>query len=174
MSQKQESCFGASGRPNCSPQARGAIPPSGRARYGNTKYAGREAISAVDRSLGYKKGSIFNAKCYAHRVIWAMQTGEWPADDIDHINGDRADNRWENLRAVERKDNARNAKRRSTNTSGMMGVQWHPALGKWRARIMVDGRSIALGCYHSLEDACAARKSAERRYGFHENHGRAA
>lgn len=159
-----------------------AMFPDGSGRYTadrscriwNIKYAGKEAITSIDPSLGYKKGSIWNVKCYAHRIVWALVDGSWPEHDIDHINGDRADNRWENLRAVTRKMNARNAKRRSTNTSGMMGVQWHTGNERWRAQIMVDGKNISLGCYEKFEDACAARKAAERQYGFHENHGRAA
>lgn len=159
---------------NMFPEGEGRYTAARSCRIWNTKYAGKEAITAVDPSLGYKKGSVWCGKFYAHRLIWAIQTGAWPEQDIDHINGDRADNRWGNLRAVDRKTNSRNARRRSTNTSGMMGVKWQPGLDKWRAQIMVDGRNIALGCFDDFDEACAARKAAERRYGFHENHGRAA
>ncbi|WP_313349378.1 HNH endonuclease [Paracoccus sp. (in: a-proteobacteria)] len=143
------------------------------ARIWNTKYAGKPALYGVDSGHGYRKGSIVGSNVYAHRAIWAMQTGTWPSEDIDHINGDRSDNRWVNLRSVSRRVNAKNARRRSTNTSGMMGVEQYGAHGRWRARIMVDGRTHHIGCFDSYEAACSARLSAEAAMGFHPNHGRA-
>jgi len=140
----------------------------------NTAHAGKEAISSIDPGLGYRKGSVLMKNLYAHRVIWAMQTGSWPDSDIDHINGDRADNRWSNLRSVSRSVNAKNACLRSNNTSGQMGVFWAKQIGRWRAVIWVDGKRISLGCFIGFEDAKAARKDAEIKHGFHNNHGRAA
>jgi hypothetical protein len=124
------------------------------------------------KSHGYR-GVRINGKLYrAHRIIWAMHTGQWPEDELDHINGDRLDNRLENLRPVSCQENMRNAKRYCNNKSGVMGVYWHKAAGKWRAQIMVNGRQIHLGYFAAKEEAIAARKAAETMYGFHENHGR--
>mgnify|MGYP001222984437 CR=1 FL=1 len=142
------------------------------AKIWNSKLARREAISCIDKGLGYRKGSLNGRKVYAHRVIWALHTGHWPLEDIDHINGDRADNRWGNLRAVPHSVNARNTRIRCTNTSGMMGVARYGRHGRWRALIMVDGRTKHIGCFDTYEQACAARKDAEARLGFHPNHGR--
>lgn len=139
----------------------------------NTKYAGREAFS-VDASTGYRSGSACGFNLLAHRVAWAMQTGEWPSGEIDHINGNRSDNRWANLRAVPKAENAKNQRLRATNASGAMGVMWIAERGKWRARIMVGGRNQSLGCFDTFNEACEARKAAEARLGFHENHGKAA
>ncbi len=152
---------------------------SGKGRYTadraskiwHSKYCGMEAFG-LDASEGYLRGSMAGHKVYAHRVIWAMQTGAWPADDIDHINGDRSDNSWVNLRSVPRRINAKNAKLRSTNTSGVMGVLQYGNNGKWRSLIMVDGKKIHLGCHDTFESASAARKAAESKYEFHANHGR--
>ncbi|WP_446719173.1 HNH endonuclease signature motif containing protein [Halocynthiibacter sp. C4] len=107
----------------------------------------------------------------AHRVIWAMFYGRWPAKDIDHINGDRTDNRISNLRHVSRAENARNSSRSSANTSGRTGVYKVKKSGKWNARIRVDGRFINLGFFKEFEAACAARAVAESKYGFSARHG---
>lgn len=120
----------------------------------------------------YRYGHIFNLKYRAHRVIWAMQTGEWPAAEIDHKNHIRDDNRWENLREATRLENCRNQTLRKDNTSGTIGVTWMKKIKKWRAQIVVNGRNIFLGEYADKEDAISARKEAEKRFGFHPNHGK--
>ena len=137
----------------------------------NTRYAGKEAFTA-DRGTGYRHGKIFNRDYFAHRVIWAMTHDEWPADQIDHINGVRDDNRLENLRSVSHAENLKNQKVRSDNNSGHVGVIWRPNRFKWEAQIRVDNRLVYLGRFFSKDDAIAARKAAEVKYGFHENHGR--
>ncbi len=137
----------------------------------NTRFAGKEAFTSGD-GRGYRQGSILNSLYSTHRVVWAMTTGAWPEDDIDHINGVRTDNRIENLRAVTRAENLRNAAIYSTNTSGVVGVSWHKAAGKWSAQITADGKKIHLGLFDDLEEAIAARAAADIEYGYHENHGR--
>ena len=137
----------------------------------NTRNAGKEAFTA-DKGDGYRRGSILNRLYCAHRVIWAMTTGAWPPEDIDHVNGVRDDNRIENLRAVTRAENLRNQAMRRTNTSGVMGVSWHRAAGKWQSMVTADGKQIHLGLFDDKDAAAAARADAEIEYGFHENHGR--
>lgn len=136
----------------------------------NTKHAGKPAFATVVPS-GYLRGALFDHRYLAHRVIWKLMTGCEP-DQIDHINGNRADNRWANLRSVDNQTNMKNTSLYATNTSGEVGVG--RAKGKWRAQICVDGRPRHIGYFGSLEDAVAARKAAEREHGFHPNHGRAA
>lgn len=135
----------------------------------NSRFAGKEAFTADDGG-GYKSGGIFCRLHRAHRVIWALHHDEWPTHEIDHINGVKDDNRIVNLRDVSHIENSRNTRRSSNNTSGHMGVGWNKARGKWEARIKV-GRQIYLGLFDVFEDAVAARKAAEIKYGFHENHG---
>lgn len=139
----------------------------------NSRLAGKEAFTAVSKQ-GYRVSRIFNRGYYAHRVIWALHHGEWPKGEVDHINGDRSDNRISNLRNVSRAENCRNTARSVRNKSGAVGVHWHKQTQKWHARIKRDGKTTSLGLFFDFDDAVAARKAAEPRYDFHENHGRAA
>lgn len=137
----------------------------------NARYADREAFTTLNRG-GYRVGLVFKKTYSAHRVMWAMHHGEWPVDQIDHINGDPADNRIDNLRNVSNAENSRNQKLRSNNKSGVNGVSWFKRRGKWLAQIRVRGKILHIGCFDCIGAAAAARKLAEARYGYHENHGR--
>ena len=102
-----------------------------------------------------------------------MHHGEIPDGMfIDHIDHDRDNNRIQNLRLSDHKINGKNCKLFSSNTSGYTGIRWEQKRNKWKADIKVDGKKITLGRYVRLEDAIKARKQAELKYGFHENHGR--
>lgn len=110
-----------------------------------------------------------------HRVIWQIHHGEIPPGlRIDHINGNRTDNRIENLRTVSITDNNRNAKLQHLNRSGIHGVYFLKKSSSFRVTIGVDGKCLTLGHFKCFLDAAAARKSAELWYGFHPNHGRSA
>lgn len=148
----------------------GARDPQWRANNWNSKNAGRPALATID-GFGYKFGAIFGRLIRAHRVIWAIMTGEWPSEDIDHLNGLKTDNRWCNLRHVSHTINSRNQKLRSTNKSGVNGVRWRADCGKWRAEITVNGKNSYLGHFSDLEDAVAARRAAEAGHGFTDRHG---
>lgn len=138
----------------------------------NTRYAGQIALSTID-SHGYAHGRLMNKKVYAHRIIMALVNGEWP-DEVDHIDGNAGNNALANLRATSHKENMRNVKRGSSNTSGSTGVYWNARDQIWVAQITVSGRTKILGRFADKVEAAAARKDADRKYGFHENHGRAA
>jgi hypothetical protein len=133
----------------------------------NTRFAGREALTA-DNGHGYPFGTVNYNRLKAHRVIWAMVHGEWPKGEIDHINGQRDDNRLVNLRCVTRAENARNRARMKRNTSGRTGVYWQGRCGKWVASI----NGTYLGIFERFEDAVAARERAEIEHGYHPNHDR--
>ena len=137
----------------------------------NTRFANKEALTAVN-NYGYRFGTIQGRPYLAHRVLWAMTHGEWPDGDIDHINGDRLDNRLANLRCVSRVENHHNRRLLKGSKSGAPGVQWHRHTGKWIARIKVNYRSHYLGVFDELDAAKAARKAAEAEFGFHPNHGK--
>lgn len=137
----------------------------------NTRYAGTRALD-TDHGQGlYKQGHVLGITFKAHRVIWCMMTGEWP-DIVDHINGVYSDNRWINLREVSAEDNCRNICIAKNNTSGYIGVSFCNTSQRWVAHIGYQGKRKNLGRYHDIEDAIKARREAEIKYGFHENHGR--
>ena len=115
---------------------------------------GREAGSL--KRNGYISISIDGKRHQAHRIIWAMAHGKMPQQCIDHINGDKADNRLENLRSATVAENTRNAGKPATNSSGYKGVYFEKGRGKWRAKISVMNRDIHIGYFGSCEDAVAA------------------
>lgn len=122
---------------------------------------------------GYRQMRVDGRDYRAHHIIWLMVKGYLPSE-LDHINGDRTDNRIENLREVDRQENLRNQKLRKSNSSGVMGVGWDKTHGKWTARIRHDGKNRTLGSFKTYEEAVEARKAAEVIHGYHVNHGRAA
>jgi hypothetical protein len=113
---------------------------------------------------GYWYGRIFYQQVLAHRVAWKIMTGADPIE-VDHIDGNRGNNKWSNLRNGTRSDNQRNTSLKSTNTSGYHGVSFSKRQQKWIA-------SIWLGSFDSKEEAITVRKKYETLLGFHTNHGR--
>lgn len=138
--------------------------------FWNSRYAGTTAFNTID-SRGYKFGKISRVRFSTHRIIFKMETGEEP-ECIDHIDGDKTNNKWSNLRKVTWSQNRRNAAKPKTNTSGCAGVKWFRRDRRWRAYITVDLVRVDLGSFKEFKDAVASRKHAERKYGFHPNHGR--
>lgn len=135
----------------------------------NSRFAGREAFTA--NIAGYRVSDVLDCQIYGHRAVWAWVYGAWPSEQIDHINGNRADNRLVNLREVNAADNRRNSKLHHTNTSGHAGVSKTPH--GWQAYILSGEDRKSLGSFATREEAIAARQAAERQHGFHPNHGRA-
>lgn len=128
----------------------------------NSHFAGRPAASL--KSDGYYYINHNNRAMLAHRVAYKIMTGNDPVE-IDHIDGNRSNNKWSNLRNGTRSDNLRNLALRSTNTSGCHGVTFSKRQQKWTAHIW-------LGTFDSKEEAVAIRKHYEAVLGFHPNHGR--
>ena len=134
------------------------------------RWAGKPALISVNLN-GYLCGEVFARPHRAHRIIWKMVHGLDP-DDVDHVDGNRQNNRLINLRSVTRQDNLRNARRRSDNVTGVTGVSWDANRGRWFVSICVDGKTIGVGRFMTLPEAALARKHAEDKFGFHQNHGR--
>jgi len=142
-------------------------------KRGSKVKAGENAGSKFRSKKNVYLTVYFNGRNYlVHRLIWLITYGEWPKGEIDHIDGNGLNNNLENLRDVSGAENNRNQRLYNTNTSGRCGVCWFNRDSKWRAKIQVDRKTIHLGLFDEFDDAVAARKDAERKYGYHANHGR--
>lgn len=119
----------------------------------------------------YIQIKIFKKQYLAHRLAHFYMVGEWPESQIDHIDGNGLNNKWSNLRVVSASENCKNKRLQSNNKSGTTGVSFNSQLSKWKAVIYSDKTQIHLGYFSDKFEAVCARKSAERKHGFHINHG---
>lgn len=113
---------------------------------------------------GYLAFAVDGVKYKAHRLAWLYMTGEWPKGLIDHKNGVKGDNRFDNLREASQAQNMRNQGLQAHNSSGFTGVYWNKCAAKWQAYIKVDRKVRYLGIFEVKEDAVAARRVAEIEY----------
>lgn len=97
-----------------------------------------------------------------HRIAWLLVTGAWPANDIDHKDGNRRNNCWNNLREATRQQNCENRPAHRNNKLGVRGVRFRARDGFYEPRIMRDGVAVYLGIYKELELAVLARQHAEQ------------
>lgn len=132
------------------------LPREGSAQF-NAKHAGR-VVAKNTTPKGYSKLNVDGRYVFAHRVIWKMHHGDDP-HQIDHINGDRGDNRIENLRAALGGENNRSS-RRNTSATGLKGVIRSSRSEKFEARIKVNGKQHHLGTYPSALAAAQAYDAA--------------
>ena len=130
------------------------------------------AVAGWTSDQGYTLIGIGGYDYFAHRLAWLYVYGQFPIDQIDHINHDKSDNRMVNLRAATTQENQQNISIPKTNKSGVVGVSWYKNLSKWTAKIKVDGMSIHLGYFKEFADAVVVRQAANVAYRFHPNHGK--
>lgn len=115
------------------------------------------------RQDGYVYAKLSGSRYLVHRLVWLHATGKWPTGQIDHINGNRSDNRLENLRDVCHSINLQNQRTAHRgSSSGLLGVSWRRDKEKWAAGIKVCGRQKHLGFFSSKSDAHAAYLTAKR------------
>jgi hypothetical protein len=135
----------------------------GHVRRWNERYAGKPAGGA-NRTSGYMTITINKRRYQSHRLAWLITFGRWPSRLLDHINRDQADNRLKNLRLATKALNSQNRKTNRNNTSGVPGVNFIKLEKAWMARIMLDGKSIFVGKFKTLEAASTARAEAKLKY----------
>jgi 5-methylcytosine-specific restriction endonuclease McrA len=114
-------------------------------------------------SMGYRVVQFCGKTVYSHQIAWLMTYRVWPDHEIDHIDGNPSNNAISNLRAATRTENNRNTGIRSNNKLGAKGVLKHSD-GRFRARIMVDRKTIHLGLFDTIEEAASAYAAASERY----------
>ena len=131
--------------------------------YPSKQYlVGQEAGSI--HQTGYRHVTWLGKVHKVHRLIFLLEYGYLPPE-VDHINGDRQDNRLENLRPATRSQNQCNRGALASNTSGYPGVTWHKASKAWYVRVMKDGKSKIIGYFKDLE--LAGLFAAEARSLYH-------
>jgi hypothetical protein len=109
-----------------------------RWRYSRGSRAQQGSIAGSKTNFGYVSVRINKKPYQAHKIIYFMLTGEWP-EFIDHINGNRADNRIENLRPATKRQNIWNQDITSRNTSGIKGISFDKSVNRWYARVSANG-----------------------------------
>lgn len=135
----------------------------------NTKFHGKPAGSINNK--GYLIIHFSSGHILSHRAIFIMEYGYEPKL-IDHIDGNRINNKIDNLREVDYIGNSKNKGISKRNKTGHLGVCWHKTKKKYQSNIRVNWKLIHLGTFSDIKDAIKARKEAEEKYGFHENHGK--
>jgi hypothetical protein len=118
---------------------------------------------SLDQESGYWMIGLDRRRYYAHRLAWLYMTGEWPAQMIDHLDGNRANNAFANLRDAERAINQQNMRRPMPGTaSGLLGA--FKKRDHWESKVRAFGRVIRLGSFDTAEEAHAAYLQAKRKY----------
>lgn len=142
----------------------------------NNRFKVGSEAGTINKNLKTGKSYIdikIRGKVYynAGKLAFLYMTGKFPEDQVDHINGNGIDNRWNNIRKVTRLVNSQNRRKYANNSSGVVGVRWYCRVNKWASGINVNKKAIHLGYFNDFTDAVRARRLAEIQYGFHQNHG---
>lgn len=130
-------------------------------------------VAGYTTSQGYIYVQVDGKLYPSHRLVYLMfndvDIGE---NHIDHIDGNKTNNRIENLRLVSPAINNRNKPMTSRNKSGEMGVSWHKGLGRWRVQLNTDSGKTHLGYFDDIESAVKVRDVAYKKHGYTTGHGR--
>lgn len=142
------------------------VKPAGNVRIGQ--------LAGSPNSDGYIQIRIFGVLYKAHRLAWLYMTGQWPAGEIDHRDGDTTNNRWINLREATREQNCQNRRLRKDSGTGVKGVGLNRKTGKWTAYVKASGVVHHLGSFDTKAEAEAVRtEAAKRLHGAFSSEGQA-
>lgn len=131
----------------------------------------RGKLAGTINERGYVKVSVADKRYGVHQIVFAMHNGYIP-ENIDHINGNKSDNRIENLRPATKAQNGYNRKLPPNNTSGAKNVSYRADTNKWRVDVRVDGKSHCFGSYEDFDLAELVAIEARNKYhGKFANHG---
>lgn len=124
--------------------------------FGNTRTVAIGDVAGTLGRKGYRHITCNGRRYRAHRIAWLIMTGNWPKNQVDHINGIRDDNRWCNLREATQSQNSMNQKIQNRNTTGYKGVTFSKSHNKYRAQIQIAGKKMRIGLYTTPEEAFEA------------------
>jgi hypothetical protein len=113
-----------------------------------------KCAGSIQKHAGYLQIRIQGITYYAHRLAVLWMTGSFPQETVDHLDGNRLNNSWKNLRICPLRDNLQN---RFKNREGhLCGTSWNKQRGLWIASILINGKKKYLGAYHTMELAHSA------------------
>lgn len=135
-------------------------PDTGKFQWAFSRGGVRPGVCGRISRWGYHEICVDKKLYKAHRLAFLYMTGCFPEKDVDHINRDKSDNRWSNLREVTVSQNMCNVPIKPSNTSGYIGVVWDKARGKWRAQIRINGVKKNLGRFDELSKAIETYNAA--------------
>ena len=124
--------------------------------YINSKY--KSVCGCINKVNGYIQLNINHRTYLAHRLAFLYMTGAWPEQEVDHINRIRNDNRWENLRDIDKGTNQRNSTNSTTSNI------YHVTKNSFAVRMHVHGEYIQIGSAHTYEGAKVLRDRARKKY----------
>jgi len=138
----------------------------------NTQFAGKTAGYVAKGTRGYPmlKISVLDKMYIASRLVF-LWIGDVIPKQVDHLDGNSLDNRWANLKPSASADNHKNQSMSRNNTSGVTGVYWHKAVGKWAAQVQLSGKLHHLGYFDDLDLAAMEVMEFRAENGFTTRHG---
>jgi len=118
------------------------------------------AVAGFFDERGYARIIIDGRRYRAHRLAWLYMTGEWPTEVADHKNGNKSDNRWDNLRAATHGQNRANSRPGANNICGVKGVYFDKKHKRFKAQMRRGGKTVNLGWFSTAEAAGARYSEA--------------
>jgi hypothetical protein len=112
-------------------------------------------LAGTKNRAGYLCIRIGDKLYYAHRLAFLVMTGSFPSRVVNHADGNKANNAWNNLREATRSQ-SNGSRRRTSASSGLKGAYFSKQIGRWYSRIGADGKDTFLGTFDTKEDAHAA------------------
>ena len=136
-------------------------PDEGEVKWKCTGRGSRlDRIAGTTRPDGYRVVNADREMMYVHRIVWMFVNGEWPPDEVDHIDGNPSNNRIANLRSATRQQNAWNSDRSHLSTTGHPNVTWNSVRQKWEVKIRTSAGRRTIGRFRDLHVAVSERDCA--------------
>lgn len=152
--------------------------PSGKFYWNvNTRQSQKGSVAGSKTKMRHRNQYIAiqldGVRFKGHELAYLLKLGRFPKGVVDHIDHNGLNNSWNNLREVSEVENVRNRKLSENNTTGYHGIHQRKDTGRYMSRINdLEGKREYLGTFDTLEEAVKVRKKAEKKYGYHPNHGK--